>query len=52
MAEASSKVLGSFTLRSDAQIVRYPDRYTDERGEEMWEKLQEIIDRLEQAGRC
>jgi DNA polymerase I len=28
--------LDGFTLRSDATIVRYPDRYTDKRGERMW----------------
>ena len=52
MATASAKVLGGFMLRSDARIIRYPDRYTDERGAAMWEKLQEIIGRLEQTGRC
>lgn len=28
--------LDGFTLRSDATIVRYPDRYSDKRGERMW----------------
>ncbi len=28
--------LGGFALRSDAMIVRYPNRYSDKRGERMW----------------
>ena len=40
MRRASRVVLnptgGNFTLRSDATIVRYPDRYSDKRGKRMW----------------
>ena len=36
MAEASEIVLAGFRLRSDAKIVRWPDRYMDERGREFW----------------
>jgi DNA polymerase I len=36
MARASSLVLGGPTLRTDAKIVRYPDHYTDSRGDEIW----------------
>ncbi len=43
MAEASSKVLGGFRLRSDVKIVRYPDRYMDERGAVMWETVQSLL---------
>jgi DNA polymerase-1 len=32
MREASRIVLNGFELGADAQIVRYPDRYMDERG--------------------
>jgi len=39
MAEASRIVLGGFELRSDAKIVRYPDRYMDPRGQRMWESV-------------
>ena len=38
MAKASAAVLGGFRLLSDKKIVRYPDRYMDERGEPMWKK--------------
>jgi hypothetical protein len=36
MEEAASIVLGGFPLRTDAQIVRFPDRYMDERGQQFW----------------
>ncbi|HHZ68991.1 MAG TPA: DNA polymerase I [Methylococcaceae bacterium] len=47
MAEASSIVLDGFALRSDVDIVRYPDRYRDERGTQMWETVSRILDDLE-----
>jgi hypothetical protein len=46
MAEASAVVLGGFELRTDAKVVRYPDRYMDERGVRMWETVSTILDRL------
>ena len=40
MAEASRVVLDGFELRSDAKIVRYPDRFMDEdRGRGMWDRV-------------
>jgi len=56
MAEASEELLEGFRLRSDATIVRYPDRYMDERGTEMWRRVWSIVSRLEPAsvdvGQC
>jgi len=46
MREASVDVLSGFELRSDAKIVRYPDRYMDERGVKMWETVQGILAEL------
>ena len=43
MAEASQLVLGGFTLRSDAKVVRHPDRYMDPRGQRMWEAVTRIL---------
>jgi hypothetical protein len=37
MQEASEIVLSGFPLRSEAVIVRYPERYMDERGKQMWD---------------
>jgi hypothetical protein len=42
MADASEAVIG-FRLRSDVKIVRFPDRYADERGAEMWAKVWGLI---------
>jgi hypothetical protein len=45
MAEASRIVLDRFELGTDAHIVRYPDRYMDERGAVMWDRVMGLIDR-------
>ena len=40
MTEASSIVLGGFELDTDAYVVRWPDRYMDERrGRTMWDRV-------------
>lgn len=36
MGKASRIVLGGFEIHTDYEIVRHPDRYSDERGVEMW----------------
>jgi DNA polymerase-1 len=45
MAEASHIVLDGFEIRTDVNVVRYPDRYQDARGRVMWEKVMRLIDR-------
>lgn len=50
MAEASAIVLNGFVLSSDAEVVRYPDRYSDERGVKMWKTVTNILDRLDVEG--
>ena len=47
MAKASEVVLDGFRLRSDAKVVRYPDRYMDKRGRRMWTTVQEILTELD-----
>jgi hypothetical protein len=44
MEEASKIVLDGFPLRTDAKIVRYPERYEDERGQKMWETVMGLLD--------
>lgn len=46
MAEASRVVLDGFELRSDANVVTWPDRYMDPRGVTMWETVTELISDL------
>jgi len=43
MSDASSIVLNGFRLRSDVEIVHYPDRYMDERGQKMWDAVWDLI---------
>ena len=43
MEDASLLVLPGFPLRSEAKIVRYPDRYVDPRGVHMWKTVQTIL---------
>ena len=47
MAQASEIVLPRFRLRSDAEVVRYPDRYRDKRGATMWGTVCDILDAVE-----
>lgn len=43
MADASAIVLDGFRLRSDADIIKYPERYMDSRGKEMWHTIQNLL---------
>jgi DNA polymerase family A len=43
MRTASRIVLGGFELRTDAEITRYPDRYSDPRGVVMWDRVTRLI---------
>ena len=43
MEEASRAVLSGFTIRTDAKIVKYPHRYVEPRGVQMWDKLTQIL---------
>jgi DNA polymerase-1 len=43
MRKASAIVLDGFELGSDAKVVRYPDRYMDERGVTMWNTVMNLI---------
>lgn len=43
MREASEIILDGFALRTDAEIVRWPNRYLDERGRLMWDTVRSIL---------
>jgi DNA polymerase I len=49
MSEAGRHVTGGLSIRTDAEVVRYPDRYMDERGKVMWERVLAILTRVEEA---
>lgn len=44
MREASRIVLDDFELGTDSVIASFPDRYMDERGKAMWEKVMALLD--------
>ncbi|HJZ56349.1 MAG TPA: hypothetical protein VKE74_15395, partial [Gemmataceae bacterium] len=52
MREASELVLPGFPLKTDAKIVRHPNRYSDPRGERMWAAVGRILVDLDPAGVC
>jgi DNA polymerase family A len=43
MAEASRSVLAGFELATDVKVVRWPDRYADPRGTEMWNRVCSLV---------
>ena len=43
MEEASILVTGGLTCRVDVDIVRYPDRYRDDGGGEMWDRVMGLL---------
>jgi hypothetical protein len=43
MARASAIVLSGFCLRTEVVTVRYPDRYMDERGRSMWDRVWAVM---------
>ncbi len=51
MAEASRIVLDGLAVDTDVEIIRWPDRYADERGRVMWERVTELLDKQGQQGK-
>jgi hypothetical protein len=49
MNEASRAVLDGFEIRTDVHIVTYPDRYMDERGTIMWQRVMQLLAQCQQA---
>jgi len=47
MGEASKIVLNGFEVRTDVEVVRWPDRYMDERGAVMWKRVMRLLDELD-----
>lgn len=46
MGEASQIVLGGFTLRTEAKVVRWPERYMDDRGKRFWNEVMDLLPNL------
>jgi DNA polymerase I-like protein with 3'-5' exonuclease and polymerase domains len=43
MRQASECVLRGFPLRTEAKVMRYPDRYMDDRGRGMWQTVAHLL---------
>jgi len=48
MEAASREILG-LTIKTDAQTIRYPHRYMDNRGEKMWNNIVDLINNVNPA---
>jgi len=48
METASREVLG-LTIKTDVRVIRYPDRYMDERGEKMWNNITDLVKNVNPA---
>jgi hypothetical protein len=44
MEEASAVILDGFRLRTDAKIIRWPDRFMDDRGREFWARVMGLLE--------
>jgi hypothetical protein len=44
MTKAGRAVTGGLDIRTDAEVVRWPGRYMDDRGKAMWEKVISLLE--------
>jgi hypothetical protein len=51
MREAGEVVLDGFRLRTDAKVVRHPNRYRDKRGKGFWGALLKVLAKVEASPR-
>lgn len=51
MSDTSVLVLGGFRLRSEVKVIRYPERYMDERGIQMWNIVWELLQKVRSRAR-
>jgi hypothetical protein len=52
MAETSRIVLGGFEIGTDADVVKYPDRYMDDAGKDFWNAVTRLAGPLEGRQEC
>jgi DNA polymerase-1 len=50
MSKAGRAVTGGLDVRTDVKIARWPDRYMDGRGKDMWSKVMTLLEGLERTG--
>jgi DNA polymerase I len=47
MSRAGEAVTGGLKIRTDAEVVKWPSRYVDERGKAMWDRVVGLLERRE-----
>jgi DNA polymerase-1 len=45
MSDASEVILGNLRLRTDKKVIRYPERYTDDKGDVMWNRVTRLLNK-------
>ena len=50
MSKAGRAVTGGLDVRTDVKIARWPDRYMDKRGEGMWRRVMNLLERTHGPG--
>ena len=45
MSKAGRAVTGGLDIPTDAEVIKFPDRYMDERGKRMWDKVITLLDK-------
>ncbi|MBV8095530.1 MAG: hypothetical protein JOY71_23320 [Acetobacteraceae bacterium] len=48
MTKAGQAITGGMPIRTDAEVVRWPDRYMDERGAGMWQRVTRLLESNEE----
>ena len=48
MTEASRIILNGFELKTDTEVFIHPERFPEERGEEVWNMLQHQLEKKSQ----
>jgi hypothetical protein len=43
MVEASGLILKGFSLKTETEFFKWPDRFCDERGAGMWSKIMKLL---------
>jgi hypothetical protein len=51
MAQASRQVLNGFEIRTDVELIDYPNRYVDERGTTMWKMALRQLEQIKKEAR-
>jgi DNA polymerase I len=47
MSRAGEAVTGGLRIRTDAEVVKFPNRYVDERGKAMWDRVVGLLEKRE-----